>query len=257
MCVMAQAGGAPAAAAQPAKKTPSWKSKAELEALQALAAAANDPDKAIAAAEALITKFADTDYKAFALFVEATAYQQKGDTDHMVIFAERTLDADPSDFRAALMLGNYYATHTKETDLDKEEKLVKAEKYANQGLELLKTASNPNPGQVTDAQWMGLKKDSEADGYNTIGLANLTRKKYDPAAAAFKSASDSASQPEPTYMVRAASMLQSGGKNDEAIVWCDKALAVPNVHPQVKAMATQIRAAAVRAGGKAPGGEAK
>ena len=30
------------------------------------------------------------------------------------------------------MLARYYATHTRENDLDREEKLGKAEKYANQ-----------------------------------------------------------------------------------------------------------------------------
>jgi hypothetical protein len=87
-------------------------------------------------------------------------------------------------------------------------------------------------------------------------VANLTRKKYDAAAAAFKSAVDANSRPEPAYMVRLASALQSGGKNDEAIALCDKVAAIPDVHPQIKQVAGQIRAAAVKAGGK-PGGEAK
>jgi len=249
-CMMAQAPP-PAQAA----KAPAAKSKSELEALQALQAAAADPDKAIAAAENLIMKFADTDFKGIALYIEADAYQRKGDYDHMLIFAERVLEVSPQDFRAILMLANYYATRTKETDLDKEEKLGKAEKYANQIIDMMKTAPKPNP-QITDEQWADARKDTTAEGYNAIGLANLTRKKYDVAAAAFKSAVDSNSQPEPAYMVREASALQAGGKNDEAIALCDKVVAIPNVHPQIKNVATAIRAAAVKAGGKAPG-EAK
>ena len=81
-CLMAQAPP-PAQAA----KAPAPKSKSELEALQALQAASGDPDKSIAAAENLITKFADTDFKGIALYVEADAYQRKGDPDHMLIFA--------------------------------------------------------------------------------------------------------------------------------------------------------------------------
>jgi tetratricopeptide (TPR) repeat protein len=239
-----------------APKGPAPKSKGELEALQALQAAGNDPDKQIAASENLITKFADTDFKSVALFIEADAYQRKGDFEHMVVFAERTLEADPKDFRATLMLANYYASHTRENDLDREEKLGKAEKYANQAIEMMKTAQKPNP-QIPDDQWADIKKDETAEGYNAIGLANLTRKKYDAAAASFKSAVDATSRPEPAYMVRLASALQSGGKNDEAIVWCDKVAATPDVHPQIKNIAAQVRAAAVKAGGKAPGGEAK
>jgi tetratricopeptide (TPR) repeat protein len=262
-CIMAQAPP-PAQAA----KAPAPKSKSELEALQALQAAGGDPDKSIAAAENLITKFADTDFKGIALYIEADAYQKKSTmpnttpadralfTDRMLIFAERVLEASPQDFRAMLMLANYYAAHTRENDLDREEKLGKVEKYANQVIEMMKTAPKPN-AQVTDAQWDEARKDSTAESYNYIGLANLTRKKYDVAAANFKSAVDANSQPEPAYMVREASALQAGGKNDEAIALCDKITAIPNVFPQIKNVAAAVRAAAVRAGGKAPGGEAK
>jgi tetratricopeptide (TPR) repeat protein len=254
--LLAIGAGATCLLAQGAPKGPAPKSKGEVEALQALQAAGNDPDKAIAASENLITKFADTDFKAVALYIEADAYQRKGDFDHMVIFAERALEADPKDFRAMIMLANHYATHTRENDLDREEKLGKSEKYANQVIELMKTATKPNP-QIPDDQWADIKKDETAEAYNAIGVANLTRKKYDAAAASFKSAVDANSRPEPAYMVRLASALQSGGKNDEAIVWCDKVMATPEVHPQIKTVATQIRAAAVKAGGKAPGGEVK
>jgi tetratricopeptide (TPR) repeat protein len=247
-CLMAQATAGP--------KGPAPKSKGEVEALQALQAAGGDPDKSIAAAENLITKFADTDFKSIALYIEADAYQRKGDWDKMLIYAERVLEADPKDFRATLMLANYYSTRTRENDLDREEKLGKAEKYANQVIEMMKTAAKPNP-QITDEQWTEAKKDTAAEAYNAIGVANLTRKKYDAAAAAFKSAVDANSRPEPAYMVRLASALQSGGKNDEAIALCDKVTAIPDAHPQVKQVAAQIRAAAVKAGGKAPGGEAK
>src|SRR5512140_2991942 len=120
MCLMAQ--GAPPKQAAPAgaPKGPAPKSQGELEALQALQAAGNDPDKAIAAAEALITKYADTDFKGIALYIEADAYERKGDFNRMEIFAERTLEADPNDFRAGLMLAKHFATHTGANDLDRE-----------------------------------------------------------------------------------------------------------------------------------------
>ena len=259
-CLMAQAPP-PAQAAAPAQasgpKAPAPKSKAELDAVNALVAAANapqsDPDKSIAAAEALVTKFADTDFKAIALYIEADAYQKKGDFARMEVFAERALEASPQYFQASLLLANHYAIHTRENDLDREEKLGKAEKFANQVIEMMKTLPKPNP-QLADDQWVEIRKDLAAEGYNVIGLANLTRKKYDAAAAAFQSAVDTNSRPEPAYMVRLASALQLGGKHDEAILWCDKVLAIPDVHPTIKNLATQIRAGSVKAGGKAPGG---
>ncbi len=42
--------------------------------------------------------------------------------------------ADPMDFDADNLLANVYALTTRDTDLDKEEKLAKADKYAHDSL---------------------------------------------------------------------------------------------------------------------------
>jgi len=246
--VMAQAPApapapAPAAAPAAAPKGPAPKSQGEIEALQALQAAGNDPDKEIAAAENLITKFADTDFKGIALFVEASAYEQKKDYLKMQIYAERALEADPKNFQAMLMLARHFATHTGANDLDKDEKFAKGEKYANQVVQTLAGMAKPNP-QIPDDQWESMKKDFSAEAYNDIALGNLTAKKYDLAIANFKKALDTNSQPEPAYMVRLASAYLQAGKKDEAVQWADKTLAVPEVHPQIKTLATQIKAEA-------------
>ena len=252
-CLMAQAPlpAAPAApGGMPIAKPMKAKSKGELEAWNALVAAVSDPDKAIAAAENLITKYVDSDFSSTALNIEADAWQRKGDFNKMEIYADRVLEVNPQDSQALLMLAKHYATHTRENDLDREEKLGKAEKYANLLIEVAKTLPKPS-AQFTDEQWVAARKDTTAEAYNVIGQSNLVRKKFDAAAAGFKSAVDSASAPEPAYMVRLALALQNAGKNDEAIAWCDKAIAVPNVHPQIKAVATQIKAKAAAAA-KAP-----
>ena len=239
--VLAQApAGAPAAAPAAAPKGPAPKSQAEIEALQALQAAGNDADKEIAAAENLLTKFADTDYKSVALFVEASAYEQKKDYLKMEIFAERAMEADPKNFQAALMLARHFATHTGPNDLDKDEKFAKGEKYANQVVQMMATMAKPNP-QIPDDQWAAMKKDFAAEAYNDIGLGNLTAKKYDLAIASFKKALDMNSQPEPAYMVRLASAYLQAGKNDEAVQWADKTIAVPDAAPVIKNLATQIK----------------
>jgi tetratricopeptide (TPR) repeat protein len=241
--------------APPAAKLPKVKSKSEMEAVQAMQAALSDPDKAIAACENVITKFADSEFKNIALTWEAKAYEEKKDFDHMVIFADQALAGDPQNLQAALMLAKYYAENTHENDLDKEEKLGKGETYAKQVIELAKTAPKPNP-QLPDADWADIRKDWAAESYNYLGLDAMTRKKYDDAVADFKSAVETNSRPEGAYMVRLASALIGAGKPDEAIIWCDKIIADPNAHPRVKQVAQNFRAQAVRAGGKPAGGAA-
>jgi len=243
----------PAAPAKGAAKGPAPKSKAEADALNALfsAAQAGNNDAVIKAADDLLTKFADTDFKESALYMEADAYNQKRDSTKAQIFAEQALQVNPKSYQASIMLAELIVQGTRENDLDREEKLAKSARYAGDSIEFVKDAVKPNP-QVTDAQWDDFKKSVVARAHSAMGLAALVRKKYDVAAAEFKTAVDN--DPQGAYMVREASALQSAGKNDEAIALCDKIAADPQAHPQIKQVAQQVRAAAVKAGGKAPGG---
>ena len=240
--LMAQAKAQPKASAPPAPN-------AEQVALQALGAAQGNPDAVIKAAEDLLTKFADTKYKDVALLMEATAYEQKRDPEKAQVFAERTIEANPKNFQATLMLAELLAQNTRENDLDKEEKLGRSEKYANETIQLVKDAAKPNP-QIPDQQWEDAKKDLTAGAHNALGLAALVRKKYDVAAAEFKTAADGSVPPEPAYQVREASALQMGGRNDDAVAICDKIMADPQVHPQIRQVSQAIRATAIKAGAK-------
>jgi tetratricopeptide (TPR) repeat protein len=165
------------------------------------------------------------------------------------MYAERTLEANPKYFQATLMLSELLAQNTRENDLDKEEKLSRSEKYANETIQLVKDAAKPSP-QIPDQQWEDAKKDLIAESHNALGLAALVRKKYDVAIAEFKTATDGAAHPEPAYQVREASALQLAGKNDEAVAVCDKVMSDQQVHPQIRQVAQAIRATAIKAGAK-------
>jgi tetratricopeptide (TPR) repeat protein len=233
----------PAKQGAAAQKGPAPKSQAEGQALNDLFTAANaqNQDGIIKAAEDLISKFADTDFKEVALMLESQAYKAKGDTDKAQIYGERVLEINPKSFQTTLMLGEILATHTRENDLDKEEKLSKADKYLNGTIETLKTAPKPNP-QIQDQQWEDAKKQLIAEAHNDLGLVALDRKKYDIAITEFKMAVDG--DPQATFSVRLASAYQLAGKNTEALEICDKLLADPQLHPAIKGVALQVKAAA-------------
>lgn len=245
--LMAQQQQAQQQQAQP--KGPSAKSKAEGEALQAVFNSMNNPDALIKGAEDVLAKFADTEFKDLLLFFEARAYQQKNDPDKAQLFAERTLEVNPKYFQATLMMAELLAQRTRENDLDREEKLTRADKYANDTIAMLKDMPKPNP-TLSDEQWESARKDLVAEAHNAIGLGALVRKKYDVAISEFKIAVEGTSQPEPAYQVRLASALQSAGKNDEAIALCEKIMADPQAHPQIRQVAQAVRAAAIKSGGK-------
>ena len=211
------------------------------------AAQGGDPDAAIKAADDVLTKFPDTEFKDVLLCAEAGAYQQKRDWIKAVIFAEQALAVNPKSYQASLLLADNLSQHTGEHDLDKDEKLNKAEKYAHQAIDLMAAAPKPQP-TLTDQQWEEYKKPWNAQAQHDLALINLTRKNWDAAVVAFKAAI--AFDPQPAYKVQMASALQSEGKNDEAIAQCDEVLAIPNLHPQIRAAAENIKDNATKAKGK-------
>jgi len=250
MVLLAAVAAAAQQAQQGQAKQPTPKSQAEVEAIQAMFNA-QDPDARIKAAEALLTKFADTEFKSLALFFTAVSYEQKNDFEKMAVYAERTLEADPKNYNAMIMLARGLAQRTREHDLDKEEKLARAEKFAKNAEEVLRDAPKPNP-QLTDEQWTSAKKDFNAQAHEALGLTAMVRKKYDVAISEFKQAMDGASQPDPATMVRLSAAYNVTGKHDDALALADKVMAMPDAHPSIKqfAQAEKVRATQAKSGAK-------
>ena len=212
-----------AIAAFPQAKQLKPKSPKEGAAIKAMLEAA-DPNARIKAADDLITKFADTDFKAFALYLEADSYAQLGNSEKAIVYGEQTLEADPKNYQAQVLLAKMYVQTTKPTDLDKEEKLKKASKYANEALETLKTAEKPNP-QLTDPQWTEMKNDFIGQAYLAIGVDAAFHNKMDDVTAAFTKVAELDS--DPSDLVRAGRVLIDLKKYAAAIPWFEKAAAFP------------------------------
>jgi tetratricopeptide (TPR) repeat protein len=228
-------------------KQPRPKSQKELEAIQAVFGA-QDPDGRIKAGNELLTKFADTEFKAIVLQVIAMSYQQKNDSENMIVFAERTIEADPKNYSAMLMIAGALAQRTREFDLDKEEKLGRAEKLANDALALIKDAPKPRP-DIADDQWEAAKKDANAEAYASLGMASSARKKFDDAIKYYKLAIETAAQPDAVTLVRLGATYNLAGKYDDAVAILDKVMADPQAMPQIKQFAQAERARAIQAKG--------
>lgn len=219
-------------------KQPKLKSEKEQTAVMAIF---NSPDPAgrITATDALITKFADTEFKATALFIATASAEELGDWEKTVIYGERTLEADPKSYGTMLILARGYAGRTKEFDFDKEEKLGKADKMAKAALELLKTAPKVRP-DIPDDQWEAQRKSWVSEAYEAIGIGASVRKKYDDSIAAFKLGLEN-TPGNPNLLVRMATAYADAKKNDEAISTINQVLASPNLNPQVKAIAENVK----------------
>jgi tetratricopeptide (TPR) repeat protein len=221
---------------------PKPKTKAEFDALNAMFGA-TDPDARIKAGEDVIANFANTEFKSIVFFTIADAYGKKNDDVKMIVYGERALEADPNNFQASLLLSQGIARKVRDNDLDKDERLNQAEKYANQALASISSAQKMN-AQMTDEQWADAKKDLTADAHQALGMVAMGRKKYDVAVTEYKAAVDGAHTPDPVAMVRLAQADNKAGKSDDAIAMADKVMAIPDVNPSVKqfAQAEKVRA---------------
>src|SRR5260370_2048270 len=198
-----------------AQKQPQPKSKKELDAIKSMFEAP-DTDARIKAADFLMTKCADPECKPLAMFVTADAYERKGDFEKMTVWCEKTLEVDPKSYSCMLMLAGGIAKRARENDLDLNEKLDRADKYAKLALETLKDAPKPNP-QVTDEQWNAAKKDYTSQAHEAFGAAAVLRNKYDVAVAGYKQAVEGSTTPDLSNMVPPGQGCITAGRSHRGI----------------------------------------
>jgi tetratricopeptide (TPR) repeat protein len=221
------------------------KSAKEGEAVQAVLSATN-PDQKIAAADNLISKFKDTEFKAIVLEMAGEAYQQKGDSANAIVYGNRALEADPKNFQAMLLVAGQLAQITKEFDLDKDEKVKRAKKLAEDAITTVNATPKPNP-KLSDEQWTGIQKDLVAQGHETLGVLAGVDKHWDVAITEYKMAIDNAANPEVTTMVRLTATYNFAKKYDEATAMADRVLATPGAPDNLKKIATDEKARAAKA----------
>jgi len=220
-------------------KQPKPKTQKEVDAINAVFGA-QDPDSRIAAVENLLTKFADTEFKSIALYIATASAEQKNDYEKVMIFGQRAIDADPKSYAAMLMMARGTAMRTREFDLDKDEKLQKAGKLADDALKLLENAPKPRP-DLTDEQWNDAKKDFQSQGYEAKGMMAVVLKKYDEGIAQMQKALELQDKKDSSTMARLASIYTDAGKYDEAIALCDQIAALPDAPAQIKQIASQTK----------------
>ena len=243
------AGSLAAAVLLAQAKAPTPKSQKEVDALNAMIQAA-DNDTRIKAANELLTKFADTDFKGLALYMITNSYNEKKDATNTIVYGERVIEADSTSAlgaHARIMIATSLATTTKEFDFDKEEKLGRADKLSKEAVEVIKTAEKINPA-LTDEQWDAGKKGYTAEAYIALGMTATVRKNWAEAMANYKTAADTDPSNSATF-VRLGAAQVSAAKYDDAIATLDKVLAMPGQDAVILNYAKAEKEKAVKAKG--------
>jgi tetratricopeptide (TPR) repeat protein len=198
-----------------------------------------DVDAQVKAIDAFVQNYPSSQFKGFMLGLAGEASQRKGDRAKALFYYEEVLKIEPKDYQsinAMLMIAAETAQDTPEFALNKEQRLGRAEKLANDAIAMLDAVAKPNP-QVTEEQWTAAKKDDRARAHEALGMIAMARKNWNAAAEEFRKAIDSAANPQITAPIRLGGALNEAGKYDEAIAALNTVLAMQGVPDQIRQVA--------------------
>lgn len=207
-------------------QAPQFKSQKELDAFMMVQSAPSSQERA-QAGTAFLREFPKSEAVGLASYMVMLSYQEMNDFDNMLLYGEMVLDKNPpAGIKAGTLisLANAIPTRTREFDLDKEEKLAKAEDFARQAMGLIPTIPKMDPN-LTDDQWLETKMDFMSQCHEAIGSVMLKREDYPAAEAAIRKSLEMAPSPAAFSFYQLATALSKQGKNDEAAKFADRCTA--------------------------------
>ena len=209
---------------QPAAPTgPQAKSQEELNQML-LCQQAPEADLRIESCNKLLTDFQDTEFKEIAYYLLMLSYQEKNDFENMLVFGERTLEENPENIGTLISLSYALPLRTREHDLDKEEKLARAEDYAKRGMVLLPAMPKLN-AQTTDDDWLMMKKSFMSQLHESMGIIASKRQDFPAAEDSYRKMLQVADKQTGTMFYRLAEALKQQEKYEEALNLLDQSIA--------------------------------
>ena len=205
---------------------PQFKSQAEIDAFMSVQSAATAQERASAGAD-FIAKYPKSEAVGLASYMTMLSYQQLNDFDNMLLYGGMVLDANPAPgmkVGTLISLANAIPLRTREFDLDKEEKLSRAEDYAKEAMTLIPTIVKMDPN-MSDDEWLATKMDFMSQCHEAIGGVNLKRENYAEAETSLRKALEMSPNPTTFTMFNLATALSKQGKKQEAAEMADRCTA--------------------------------
>ena len=196
---------------------PNFKSQEEINAFIAVQNAASVQDRAAAGA-AFLASYPDSEAGGLAAYMTMLSYQQLNDFDNMLLYGDMVLEHNPAPGVMAgtlISLAGAIPTRTREFDLDKEEKLAKAEDYAKRAMALIPTLAKMDPN-MTDDEWLVTRKEFMSQCHEALGSVSFKREDFAAAEGSFRKALEMSEQPVPFTLYNLAQALSKQGKKEEA-----------------------------------------
>ncbi len=199
------------------------KSQEELKAYQD-ASSKTDPAEMLAAADAFAAKYPNSEMKG-TLYVRAMGlYAQANNAEKLIECGRKAIAADPTNPVPLVQVASVLAETTRETDLDREQRLDEAAKDAQSGIDNINTGlivpPNAPPEKVAAAKTSILTL-----AYDTLGMVNMNKKDFAAAEQALLKAADtSKANPEAVVYLRLSVAQDQLKKYPQALDSANKAL---------------------------------
>lgn len=221
--------GQTAAAAPQGKRPPAAKTQPEFEAYKAAAAQA-DPAALEKAADDFSAKFPDSELRVLLYTAAEQRYQQANNADKMQDMARKVLAIDADDPAALVGVAQAIAERTRDTDLDKDQKLAEAKKDAERALVTVDT-DVPTSGYPPE-QLAAYKGFLRSEAYAILGKLASDAKNWPEAEANLRKSIDALpQQPDAVAIFRLAVALDMQNKVPEALKFVNQAVDLTKDRP--------------------------
>ena len=205
------------------KRPPQAKTQAEFDAYK-VAAANTDPAAMEKAADDFATKFPDSELRVLLYRTAMHSYQAANKAENMMETGRKVLKLDPDDPEALVGVAQVLAERTRESDLDKDQRLDEGTKLALHAVETTETDITVPPGTPQDKidEYKGFLRST---AYYVLGTIEYTKQKYPDAEGYFRKSIDALpSQPDPLAVLRLALSLDKQEKYPEALKFANQAV---------------------------------
>ncbi len=206
---------------------PNFKSQEEIDAFIAVQNAATVQERASAGATFMAT-YPDSEAAGLAAYMAMLSYQQMNDFENMLLYGDMVLANNPApgvEAGTLISLAGAIPTRTREFDLDKEEKLAKAEDYAKKAMGLIPTLAKMDPN-MTDDEWLATRKEFMSQCHEALGSVAMKREDFAGAEGSFRQSLEMSANPVPFTVYNLAVALSKQGKNEEASQQADQCSAL-------------------------------
>jgi hypothetical protein len=203
------------------KRKPQAKTQEEFAAYKA-AAALTDPAAQEKAAADFAAKFPDSELRQLLYAGVMHSYQQANNADKMMEMAQKILTYDADDPEALLGVAQVLAERTRDTDLDKDQRLAEARKDAQRALVTLETDI---PTGYPPEQLAAYKGFLRSDAFAILGTLDFNAKAWADAEGNLRKSIDAfPQQPDPIAIFRLSVALDMQNKYPEALKFANQAV---------------------------------